>query len=166
MIGAFAVAEVYKNIEEFRHVDTPLRTEQKVKIKLMKFSEMAKMWSSFIRGSVIGTIIGIIPAAGGSIASLIAYGSAQEPKTLPKFGEGNPRGSSHRNALAQCGRWRLDGSHADARHPGQLGCCGHHGRFLIIGLTPGPMLLREQPIMLNAIFLALITAALLLFVGG
>ena len=38
--------------------------------------------------------------------------------------------------------------------------------FLIIGLTPGPMLLREQPIMLNAIFLALITAALLLFVGG
>ena len=75
MIGAFAVAEVYKNIEEFRHVDTSLRTEQKVKIKLMKFSEMAKMWSSFIRGSIIGTIIGIIPAAGGSIASLIAYGA-------------------------------------------------------------------------------------------
>ena len=31
--------------------------------------------------------------------------------------------------LAQCGRWRLDGSHADARHPGQPGCCGHHGRL-------------------------------------
>jgi putative tricarboxylic transport membrane protein len=38
--------------------------------------------------------------------------------------------------------------------------------FMIIGITPGPLLIREQPIMLNAIFLALIAAALLLFIGG
>ena len=167
MIGAFAVAEVYKNIEEFRHVDTSLRTEQKVKIKLMKFSEMAKMWSSFIRGSVIGTIIGIIPAAGGSIASLIAYGSeAQNENAKPKFGEGNPRGiiapeCSHNAAVG--------GSMVPTLTlgiPGSPVAAVIMAAFLIIGLTPGPMLLREQPIMLNAIFLALITAALLLFVGG
>ena len=167
MIGAFAVAEVYKNIEEYRHVDTSLRSEQKVKIKLLKFSEMAKMWSSFIRGSVIGTIIGIIPAAGGSIASLIAYGSeAQNENANPKFGEGNPRGiiapeCSHNAAVG--------GSMVPTLTlgiPGSPVAAVIMAAFLIIGLTPGPMLLREQPIMLNAIFLALITAALLLFVGG
>ena len=38
--------------------------------------------------------------------------------------------------------------------------------FMILGLRPGPLLLKEQPTMLNATFFGLIIAALLLFVGG
>lgn len=75
MIGAFAIAEVFKNIEEFRHRDNTLR-EGTVSIKLMKFAEMARMWATFVKSSIIGVIVGIIPAAGGSISSLIAYGEA------------------------------------------------------------------------------------------
>lgn len=46
-------------------------------MKLVRFSEMLKMWKTFVASSVIGVIIGIIPAAGGSIAGLIAYGEAE-----------------------------------------------------------------------------------------
>lgn len=38
--------------------------------------------------------------------------------------------------------------------------------FIIIGLRPGPLLLRDQPVLLNTVFLALVFSALLLFVGG
>lgn len=167
MIGAFAIAEVYRNIEEFRHRDTALRTENKVAIKLMKFSEMAKMWATFLRGSIIGTIIGIIPAAGGSIASLIAYGSeARHKDAKPKFGEGNPRGVvAPESANNAC----VGGSMVPTMVlgiPGSPVAAVIMAAFMIIGLTPGPLLLKEQPIMLNAIFLSLIAAALLLFVGG
>jgi len=167
MIGAFAIGEVYKNIEEFRHRDNTLRDEGRVSVKLMKFGEMAKMWATFIKGSIIGTIIGIIPAAGGSIASLIAYGSeARDKNATPKFGEGNPRGiiapESSNNAC-------VGGSMVPTLVlgiPGSPVAAVIMAAFMIIGLTPGPLLLKEQPIMLNAIFLSLIAAALLLFIGG
>lgn len=167
MIGAFAIGEVYKNIEEFRHRDNTLRDEGRVSVKLMSFREMAKMWATFVRGSIIGTIIGIIPAAGGSIASLIAYGSeARDKNAVPKFGEGNPRGviapESSNNAC-------VGGSMVPTLVlgiPGSPVAAVIMAAFMIIGLTPGPLLLKEQPIMLNAIFLSLIAAALLLFIGG
>lgn len=167
MIGAFAIGEVYKNIEEFRHRDNTLREEGRVSVKLMKFSEMAKMWATFIKASIIGTIIGIIPAAGGSIASLIAYGSeARDKNAIPKFGEGNPRGiiapEASNNAC-------VGGSMVPTLVlgiPGSPVAAVIMAAFMIIGITPGPLLIRDQPIMLNAIFLTLIAAALLLFVGG
>lgn len=168
MIGAFAIGEVYRNIEEYRHRDTSLRTESKISMKLMKFSEMAKMWDTFVKGSIIGTIIGIIPAAGGSIASLIAYGEASgsHKDEKPKFGEGNPRGivapESSNNAC-------VGGSLVPTMVlgiPGSPVAAVIMAAFMIIGITPGPLLIREQPIMLNAIFLALIASALLLFIGG
>ena len=167
MIGAFAIGEVYKNIEEFRHRDNTLR-ESKVAVELMKFAEMAKMWVTFIRGSIIGVIIGIIPAAGGSIASLIAYGDTARTykDETPKFGEGNPRGLvAPESANNAC----VGGSLVPTLVlgiPGSPVAAVIMASFMIIGLTPGPLLLKEQPIMLNAIFLALIAAALLLFIGG
>ena len=167
MIGAFAIGEVYKNIEEFRHRDNTLR-ESKVAVELMKFAEMAKMWVTFIRASIVGVIIGVIPAAGGSIASLIAYGdTARRYKDeTPKFGEGNPRGLvAPESANNAC----VGGSLVPTLVlgiPGSPVAAVIMAAFMIIGLTPGPLLLKEQPIMLNAIFLALIAAALLLFIGG
>ncbi|MEI6873922.1 MAG: tripartite tricarboxylate transporter permease [Spirochaetota bacterium] len=169
MIGAFAIAEVYKNIEETseRLSGTSLRLTGKVSMKLVKFSEMLKMWKTFVVSSVIGVIIGIIPAAGGSIASLIAYGeAARSNKDLPKFGEGNPKGV----VAPECGANACTGG---AMVPTMvLGIPGSPvtaiimAAFMIIGLRPGPLLLRQQPILLNAVFLSLMASALLLFLFG
>jgi putative tricarboxylic transport membrane protein len=167
MIGAFAIGEVYKNIEEYRQRDDTLR-EGRVTVKLMKFVEMLRMWVTFVRGAIVGVAIGIIPAAGGSIASLIAYGDAARSykNESPKFGEGNPRGIiAPESANNAC----VGGSLVPTMVlgiPGSPVAAVIMAAFMIIGLTPGPLLMREQPIMLNAIFLALIAAALLLFVGG
>ena len=46
-----------------------------------------------IRSSVIGTVIGILPGAGGSIAGLVSYSEARRSSKDPdSFGKGNPDG--------------------------------------------------------------------------
>ena len=48
---------------------------------------------NLIRSSVIGTLIGILPGAGGSVAGLVAYSEARRTgKPDQKFGEGEPDG--------------------------------------------------------------------------
>lgn len=50
-------------------------------------------WLNLLRSSVIGTLVGILPGAGGSIASLIAYAEAR--RASPRgdgFGKGEPGG--------------------------------------------------------------------------
>jgi putative tricarboxylic transport membrane protein len=167
MIGVFAVAEVFKNIEEYRHRDNALR-EGRVSITLMKFTEMVKMWGTFVKASIIGVIVGIIPAAGGSISSLIAYGEASRShRDDPiKFGEGNPRGVVAPESANNAGVGGALVPTMVLGIPGSPVTAVIMAAFMIIGLRPGPLLLREQPILLNTIFLALVFSALLLFVGG
>jgi len=47
----------------------------------------------FLRSSAIGTVIGMIPGVGGTVASFVAYGHAvQSSRDDPKFGQGDIRG--------------------------------------------------------------------------
>lgn len=48
---------------------------------------------NLIRSSVIGTLVGILPGAGGSIAGLVAYSEARRSSKHPEtFGKGEPAG--------------------------------------------------------------------------
>ncbi|WP_242870854.1 tripartite tricarboxylate transporter permease [Acidaminobacter hydrogenoformans] len=167
MIGAFAVAEVYKNVEELSHRDTSTITNAKVSLVLMKFKDMLKMWSTFLKSSIIGTIIGIIPAAGGSIASLIAYGEAVRSSKEPEeFGKGKPEGIIAPEASNNAA---VGGSMVPTMVlgiPGSPTAAVIMAAFMILGLRPGPLLIRDQPLLLNSIFIGLIIASILLFVGG
>src|SRR3546814_5231509 len=50
------------------------------------------LWN-LLRSSAIGTVIGILPAAGGAIASLVAYAEARRASRTPeRFGRGEPNG--------------------------------------------------------------------------
>ena len=47
----------------------------------------------FLRSSVIGTVVGMIPGVGGAVASFVAYGQAvQTAKDRERFGQGDIRG--------------------------------------------------------------------------
>jgi putative tricarboxylic transport membrane protein len=167
MIGLFAMAEVFKNIEELGHRDNTLIVDSKVNMELMKMKDMLKMWAVFIKSAIIGVIIGIIPAAGGTIASLIAYGeTVSSSKNPEEFGHGRPEGVvSPECANNSC----VGGAMVPTMIlgiPGSPTAAVILAAFMILGLRPGPLLLREQPILLNAIFISLILSSLWLFVGG
>ena len=57
------------------------------------FALAARSKFNLIRSSIIGTLVGILPGAGGSVAGLVAYSEAKRTaKPDQKFGEGEPNG--------------------------------------------------------------------------
>ncbi|MFD1343013.1 tripartite tricarboxylate transporter permease [Litorisediminicola beolgyonensis] len=53
---------------------------------------MREKWN-MLRSALIGTVVGILPGAGGSVASLVSYAEARRAsKTSETYGKGNPGG--------------------------------------------------------------------------
>ncbi|WP_410216833.1 tripartite tricarboxylate transporter permease [Paracoccus sp. (in: a-proteobacteria)] len=53
----------------------------------------ARNWFNLVRSSLIGTVVGILPGAGGSIASLVAYAEARRASPhAANYGKGEPGG--------------------------------------------------------------------------
>ncbi|MBK5205192.1 MAG: tripartite tricarboxylate transporter permease [Polaromonas sp.] len=119
------------------------------------------------RSSVIGTVVGILPGAGGSIAGLIAYSEARRSSKHPeRFGTGEPDGviatESSNNATVGGGFiptlvLGIPGTPPDAIILGAL---------LVQGIKIGPTLFNDQPeIVYTFIFGLLIATVLMLPVG-
>jgi putative tricarboxylic transport membrane protein len=104
--------------------------------------DVFRHWWLFCRCSIIGYVIGMIPGLGGDAASWICYGHAvQSSKDPESFGKGNVAGviapeaannSKEGGALIPTVAFGV---------PGSSGMAILLGAFLILGLTPGPMVL-------------------------
>ena len=74
-----------------RHLNVSHKSTGFQFLKALSLSWRSKF--SLVRSSVIGTLVGILPGAGGSIAGLVSYSEAQ--RTSPRsehFGTGEPEG--------------------------------------------------------------------------
>ncbi|WP_052341343.1 tripartite tricarboxylate transporter permease [Salinarimonas rosea] len=127
----------------------------------------ARNWFNLIRSSVIGTVVGILPGAGGSIASLVSYSEARRSAPHPeRYGKGEPGGilatESANNATVGGGFiptlvLGIPGTPPDAVILGAL---------LVQGIRTGPGLFTGQgDIVFTFIFGLLIATVLMLPVG-
>lgn len=119
------------------------------------------------RSSVIGTVVGILPGAGGSIASLVAYSEAKRASPRrDNFGKGEPDGvlstESANNATVGGGFiptlvLGIPGTPPDAIILGAL---------LVQGIRTGPTLFTQQgPIVYTFIWGLILATILMLPVG-
>lgn len=126
-----------------------------------------KDWWNLTRSSVIGTLVGILPGAGGSIASLVAYSEARRSSADPDaFGQGEPSGvlatESANNATVGGGFiptlvLGIPGTPPDAVILGAL---------MVQGIRTGPALFETQGgIVYTFVFGLLIATLLMLPVG-
>ena len=138
-------------------------TRAKVNTKLERVlpskSDLVTIFPTLIRSSLIGTLIGAIPGTGGDIASWVGYNEAKRWSKHPEqFGDGAPDGiaapESANNAISGGALIPLLslGIPGDACTAIMLGC------LMMLGITPGPLLMTEQPAKVYMIIVGLFFA--------
>ncbi|ADZ89653.1 tripartite tricarboxylate transporter permease [Marinomonas mediterranea] len=131
------------------------------------FQLIIKRKFNLFRSSVIGTIVGILPGAGGSIAGLVSYTEARRSsKESEQFGKGAPDGiiatESANNATVGGGFiptlvLGIPGTPPDAIILGAL---------LVQGIKTGPTLFTEQGSIVYTFIYGLLIATLLMLPVG
>jgi putative tricarboxylic transport membrane protein len=164
LIGLFAVSEVIANIEKM------LKTQQ-VKAALNQYlpswSDIKRSTSALIRGSLIGTVVGAIPGAGGDIAAFIAYADTKRSSKTPElFGTGMVEGVAATESANNSCQGGAMIPLLSLGVPGDAVTAVLLGAFVIQGLQPGPLLYKEHMDLVYAIFASMVVAQFVMqFVG-
>lgn len=163
LLGLFAIAQVIGLMASREPTIAALRDGEALRGSLREgFLAVLRHRWLLVRSSLIGTVIGLVPGVGGTVASFVAYGHAvQSAADRSRFGKGDIRG-----VLAP------EASH-DAKDGGSLlpvlafGMPGSEGTVLLLaalaihGVIPGRQLLEQHLPLVFALIWALFLSNLL-----
>lgn len=155
MVGAYGLGEVLIRLEQ--GFDTaPPEAGAEIATQFPSLREVWAIRAALARCSLLGIVLGVIPGAGATIASFVAYGTeAQYGKRGDKMGTGIAEGivapqtastatvAGHMVPLLTLG---IPGSGATAVIL---------GAFLLHGMQPGPQVFIKNGDLVNAIFASL-----------
>lgn len=159
LIGLFAVSQVFDDMQALLTPEGKEEMIQKVKDARFRIREVLSRWKLVLVSALIGTGVGALPGAGGSIASFVAYDTAKRMSSEPeKFGTGHIEGiiasETSNNAVTGGSMVPM----VTLGVPGDSATAVLMGGLLIQGLRPGPLLFRDQPSIAYGIFIALFVA--------
>lgn len=162
LVGLFAVPEVIGMLE---------KKDRKVNIgaKLTggffpTKEERKKTRGTILRGSIIGTIIGIIPGTGSAISCFMAWNEEKRASKYPeKFGTGVIEGiAAPESANNSVTGGTLIPTMA-LGVPGNSSTAILLGALMLHGLTPGPNIFNDQPVVVNCILIGLFVINVMLY---
>jgi putative tricarboxylic transport membrane protein len=126
-----------------------------------------RRWPAVIQGGLVGTVIGIIPGVGASIANLASYAMAKRTaEDATTFGSGNPDGliaSESANSSSEGGGMV---TLLALGIPGGAGTAILLGAFAMHDVTGGPRFITENTDLVYALILGNMVQAVVLFVIG
>jgi putative tricarboxylic transport membrane protein len=132
-----------------------------------KFKDYWKLKRVTLQSSVIGTLIGIFPGAGGTIASFLAYDSAKRTSKSPEtFGKGNPEGVAASEAANSASVGGAMVPLLTLGIPGSASTAVLIGALMVHDLVPGPMLFTERPDIVYGLFASMIVANTVMLLIG
>jgi len=163
LIGVFAFAQVMTEVER---MGGAARLGDAVDRSLsLAVSHLKVIWEILSRPflllwcSFIGVLIGVLPAIGGSAASMFAYDQAKKLSKQPqKFGSGSPEGiiasesSNNANVGGSLVTIMAFGIPGDAVTAVMLGALTIHG------IQSGPLFIQQNPQLAYGIFAAYLIA--------
>lgn len=164
LIGLFAASEAFRSVEDIFKSNNTFKAIEKVKLK---WSEFKKLLMVILRSSGIGTFIGMIPGAGGDIASFVAYGEAKRFSKKPEeFGKGNPEGVSASEAANNACTGGAMVPLLTLGIPGDAVTAVMLGALMVQGLQPGPLLFTNHGGLVYTLFIGMLLANLLILFYG
>jgi len=164
MVGLFAVSELYQQASAAEWRKT---AGAETRLRFPDGALRRRLIKPQMLGATIGTLEGVMPGAGGTIASFMSYNEARRwSRHKEEFGHGSPEGVAApetanntvaATALVPVLSFGIPGSNSAAILLGGL---------LVHGLIPGPRLFEENADVVVALYTGLFVANLsLLFIG-
>lgn len=163
-VGIFGLSEVLRNLSLSRSAVTGV---PRLGGLFPPLANIAKLWKSILRGGIIGTFVGAVPAAGSAIAVALSYAQERRlSKTPENFGKGEPAGIVGPEAANSSG---VGGSLVPMMTlgiPGDSMTAVLMGALLIHGLRPGPMLFADDLAFVSNIYVSIMIAIVLTLILG
>jgi putative tricarboxylic transport membrane protein len=141
-IGVFGIAEVLSSMERIASVQ-PIRT--RLKDMWLTRAEWVKCRLSILRGGIIGLFVGIMPGAGASVASLLAYLTERRFSRTPEnFGKGAIDGVAAAEAANNSAAHGALIPMLSLGIPGSASSAVLLAALILHGIRPGPMLMTQE----------------------
>ncbi|MCE5262978.1 MAG: tripartite tricarboxylate transporter permease [Deltaproteobacteria bacterium] len=145
MMGLFGIAEVLRTIE------TTFKKREFFKTSAKGLLPTRKDWKDskgpMFRGTVVGFLLGVIPGGGGILASLMSYAIEKKVSKYPeKFGTGVIEGVAGPETANNAGAGGSFIPLLTLGIPCNVVMALLMGALMIHGITPGPLLPKEQPV--------------------
>jgi len=164
MIGVFGISELLVQADNL-HVE---RKQVVMKsIRLPNMNDYRKVWKTILRSSGIGTFIGILPAEGATVASMIGYNEAKRwSKTPEEFGHGSLEGIAGSEAANNSATGGAMVPTLALGIPGSPTAAVILAGLMVHGLRPGPTMFTDQADFAYAIFWSMLLVNILFFFIG
>ncbi len=146
-IGVYGIGEMLWTIDSTRGKITSTETKMTVRGAVDDAKIATRRgWKGTMIGSFLGFFVGILPAAGATPGSLMAYGVAKLTSKRPEeFGKGHPGGVAAPEAANNSASTGSMLPMLTLGIPGSPTTAILLGGMVIWGLTPGPRLFVDQP---------------------
>jgi TctA family transporter len=143
VVGLFGIGEVVANLEVV--VDRNILKE-KIKDLLPSWKETKECFPAILRGTGIGTILGILPGGGAALPPFAAYAIEKKISKHPeRFGTGEIRGVASPESANNAGAQTSFIPMLTMGIPTNALMALMIGALMIHGIQPGPMVIQKQP---------------------
>ncbi len=169
-IGMLAVAEMVAQAGNLKHLDSEaarIKESTKREDRIITGPEWRRALPVIARGTIIGSVVGILPGLGASVGSFLSYGATRRAsKTPEKFGTGMIEGvaaaESADNAVVPASLVPLFALGI----PGSVIAAILIAAFILHGLNPGPLMFKQQPRLVADVYAAMLCASVIMLVVG
>lgn len=162
VIGLFSVSEILLMLEQHLGQVPAIRSLGR---NMFNRAEMAYTWWGTVRASVLGFFVGVLPGAGATIASAMAYTMEKRLcDTEGTFGKGDIRGVAAPEAANNSS---ANGSFVPMLTlgvPGSGTTAVMVGALSLYNITPGPALFTQQPALVWGLIASMAVCNVLLLI--
>lgn len=145
VVGLFAMAEVFRGLEDIYKGTAPEAMKITGKLWLTR-DEWRRSIGPIWRGGLIGFVIGVLPGAGGTIASIMSYTTEKRISRHPEqFGKGAIEGVAGPESANNSDTAGALVPLLTLGVPGGGATAVMLGAFIMYGVQPGPLLFQNRP---------------------